>query len=287
MGVDLSKAYFVIWTTTTWTLPGERGDLRRPGLWQYVTGKVRGGRRRDGGTALTRDLPCRQPGKDRLRELLASFKGSELEYMKDGASVSSTGTSLVIVGDHVTLESGTGCVHTAPGLGVEDFDVCHNQLSGSGRSSCRWTTHGRLTAGGGRQFAGRTHRGSEKKAIARRLDSRLGCYRLRQRHTRSRVSAPVVALQEAGAVPALQSSGSARWTPSRIRLMEAINRASSGSRAGGRRTSDLLDGYVTGTTGVSPCQRRLGCADSDLRPQGLRLAAHREGRDARSFRAFP
>ena len=34
--------------------------------------------------------------------------------------------SLVIVGDHVTLESGTGCVHTAPGHGVEDFEVCQN-----------------------------------------------------------------------------------------------------------------------------------------------------------------
>ena len=34
--------------------------------------------------------------------------------------------SLVIVGDHVTLESGTGCVHTAPGHGTEDFEVCVN-----------------------------------------------------------------------------------------------------------------------------------------------------------------
>jgi isoleucyl-tRNA synthetase len=34
--------------------------------------------------------------------------------------------SVVIVGDHVTLESGTGCVHTAPGHGVEDYDVCRN-----------------------------------------------------------------------------------------------------------------------------------------------------------------
>ena len=31
---------------------------------------------------------------------------------------------IAIVGDHVTLESGTGCVHTAPGHGVEDFEVC-------------------------------------------------------------------------------------------------------------------------------------------------------------------
>jgi isoleucyl-tRNA synthetase len=33
-------------------------------------------------------------------------------------------TSLVIVGDHVTLDIGTGCVHTAPGFGVDDFNVC-------------------------------------------------------------------------------------------------------------------------------------------------------------------
>ena len=32
----------------------------------------------------------------------------------------------MIYGDHVTLESGTGCVHTAPGHGVEDFEVCKN-----------------------------------------------------------------------------------------------------------------------------------------------------------------
>lgn len=33
-------------------------------------------------------------------------------------------TSLVILGEHVTLEAGTGCVHTAPGHGEEDFEVC-------------------------------------------------------------------------------------------------------------------------------------------------------------------
>ena len=32
--------------------------------------------------------------------------------------------SLVIVGDHVTIETGTGCVHTAPGFGVDDFNIC-------------------------------------------------------------------------------------------------------------------------------------------------------------------
>ena len=58
-------------------------------------------------------------------EILASFKGSDLEYMKAHHPFLDR-ESLVIVGDHVTLESGTGCVHTAPGHGVEDFVVCKN-----------------------------------------------------------------------------------------------------------------------------------------------------------------
>ncbi len=51
--------------------------------------------------------------------------GCELELMKTKHPLFDR-HSLVIVGDHVTLESGTGCVHTAPGYGVEDFEVCKN-----------------------------------------------------------------------------------------------------------------------------------------------------------------
>ena len=58
-------------------------------------------------------------------ETLGVIKGSELEYMKTQHPFIDR-TSLVIVGDHVTLESGTGCVHTAPGHGIEDFIVCKN-----------------------------------------------------------------------------------------------------------------------------------------------------------------
>ena len=53
-------------------------------------------------------------------ETLGVIKGSELEYMKTQHPFIDR-TSLVIVGDHVTLESGTGCVHTAPGHGIEDL----------------------------------------------------------------------------------------------------------------------------------------------------------------------
>ena len=58
-------------------------------------------------------------------EVIATFKGSELEYMKTAHPFLDR-ESTIILGDHVTLESGTGCVHTAPGHGVEDYDVCKN-----------------------------------------------------------------------------------------------------------------------------------------------------------------
>ena len=58
-------------------------------------------------------------------EVVATVKGAELEYIKTAHPFLDR-ESLVIVGEHVTLESGTGCVHTAPGHGVDDYNVCQN-----------------------------------------------------------------------------------------------------------------------------------------------------------------
>ena len=58
-------------------------------------------------------------------EVIGTIKGAELEYMQTAHPFLDR-NSLVIVGDHVTLESGTGCVHTAPGHGVDDYNVCRN-----------------------------------------------------------------------------------------------------------------------------------------------------------------
>src|SRR5690606_36192417 len=52
----------------------------------------------------------------------ASWKGAELEYVVCQHPFYER-DSLVILGEHVTLDSGTGCVHTAPGHGAEDFQV--------------------------------------------------------------------------------------------------------------------------------------------------------------------
>ena len=121
MGVDPSACYFVIWTTTTWTLPanvaicvGPQFDyvLVRSGEEVYVMAE-----------ALYED--AMQAADISEYEVVGRIKGSELEYMKTAHPFIDR-ESLVIVGDHVTLESGTGCVHTAPGHGVEDYDVCRN-----------------------------------------------------------------------------------------------------------------------------------------------------------------
>ena len=94
-----------------------------------------------------------------------SFKGSELEYMKTAHPFMNR-ESLVIVGDHVTLESGTGCVHTAPGHGVDDFNVCQNYPEIP--TICPVDSNGVLTEEAG-QFAGLTTDEANKK-IAVYLD---------------------------------------------------------------------------------------------------------------------
>lgn len=120
-GADLNKTYFVIWTTTTWTLPGNLAICVGP---EFTYALIKCG---DEYFVMAKDLcdACMEEYGKTDYEIIAEFKGSELEYMKYAHPFIER-ESPVIVGDHVTLESGTGCVHTAPGFGVEDFDVCKN-----------------------------------------------------------------------------------------------------------------------------------------------------------------
>ena len=121
MGADLSKTYFVIWTTTTWTLPANVAICVGP---NYEYSLIKSG---DEYYVMATDLaPAAMEAKGVTDyETVGIIRGSELEYMKTQHPFIDR-TSLVIVGDHVTLESGTGCVHTAPGHGVDDFIVCKN-----------------------------------------------------------------------------------------------------------------------------------------------------------------
>ncbi len=121
LGVDPAKTYFVIWTTTTWTLPGNVAVCVGPDFNYCVI------KSNDEYYIMAEELykSAFEAAGIEEYEVVANIKGSELEYIKTRHPFLDR-ESLVIVGDHVTLESGTGCVHTAPGHGVEDYDVCRN-----------------------------------------------------------------------------------------------------------------------------------------------------------------
>ncbi len=118
-GIDINNTYFIIWTTTTWTLPANTAICLGPEFTYNVI-------ECDGEYYIMADALYKQAmsaaGKSDCN-VAASFKGHQLEYMKASHPFLDR-VSLVVLGDHVTLESGTGCVHTAPGHGVEDFNLC-------------------------------------------------------------------------------------------------------------------------------------------------------------------
>ena len=119
LGAELDKTYFVICTTTTWTLPANVAICVGPN-YEYSLLKANGEY-----YVMATDLAPFAMADAGITdyETVGIIRGDELEYMKTAHPFIDR-TSLVIVGDHVTLESGTGCVHTAPGHGVDDFIVC-------------------------------------------------------------------------------------------------------------------------------------------------------------------
>lgn len=163
LGADLSKTYFVIWTTTTWTLPANVAICVGP-KFQYCL--IKSGEEY---FVMAEELykNCMKAAGKEEFEVLGTFSGAELEYMKTAHPFLDR-TSLVIVGDHVTLESGTGCVHTAPGHGVEDYDVCRNYPELP--IVVPVDSHGKMTAEAGEQFAGLTTE-EANKAIAKQLEA--------------------------------------------------------------------------------------------------------------------
>lgn len=122
LNTELDKTYFVIWTTTTWTLPGNLAICLGP-EYEYVAVHANGEY-----YIMAKELvesAMKAAGITDYTVSEASLSGKELEYIKYRHPFIDR-VSPIIVGDHVTLESGTGCVHTAPGHGVEDFEVCVN-----------------------------------------------------------------------------------------------------------------------------------------------------------------
>ncbi|AEY66369.1 isoleucine--tRNA ligase [Clostridium sp. BNL1100] len=113
------KINFVIWTTTTWTLPANLAICLNESF-EYSVVKAN-----DEYYVLAAELVENTMKAAAITEYetVAKFKGSELEGILCKHPFLDR-DSIVILGDHVTLEAGTGCVHTAPGHGAEDFLVC-------------------------------------------------------------------------------------------------------------------------------------------------------------------
>ena len=119
---DLSRTYFVIWTTTPWTIPGNYAICLNA-EFDYVLLQVPGG----DVYVLAKDLAesvCKAAGIDYAAcTVLATLKGSAFELMRAKHPLFDR-ESVILNGEHVTLDAGSGCVHTAPGFGAEDFQIC-------------------------------------------------------------------------------------------------------------------------------------------------------------------
>ena len=114
LGVD--EASILIWTTTPWTLPANLGVFLHPefdyGLYKTEKGNL----------VVAKDL-AEDVFKtlDLLYELLKEFKGTELEYTHYQHPFLDR-KGLVMNADYVTIDAGTGAVHTAPGHGADDYN---------------------------------------------------------------------------------------------------------------------------------------------------------------------
>jgi len=126
---DLNNTYFVIWTTTTWTIPGNLAICLNADL-DYVLAKAPNGEV----YVLAKELmeSVAKAANIAHFEVLHEMKGKEFELMRAKHPLFDR-ESIAINGDHVTLDAGTGCVHTAPGHGMDDYIVCQ-KYDQSGRA---------------------------------------------------------------------------------------------------------------------------------------------------------
>ncbi len=107
----------VIWTTTPWTLPANLAVCVHP-EFEYVAAKMNGENiivAKDLLTALSADWETEL-------KIVGECYGKDLEHLASKHPFINR-ESKVILGEHVTLEQGTGCVHTAPGHGQDDYIV--------------------------------------------------------------------------------------------------------------------------------------------------------------------
>ncbi|WP_286209676.1 isoleucine--tRNA ligase [Dubosiella newyorkensis] len=118
-GILDQDTYFVIWTTTPWTIPGNKGIALHPNM-EYALINTNKGK-----LVVLNELIEELMPKFNIDEysIEKTFKGKELESITTIHPLYDDRESLVVLADYVTADAGTGCVHTAPAFGVDDFNT--------------------------------------------------------------------------------------------------------------------------------------------------------------------
>ena len=118
--LDLSKLNFLIWTTTIWTLPGNLAIAMHPDE-SYAVVKAANGEMYILAEALVEKVM--KVGGIEEYEIVETHPGNFYENMLAEHPFLPK-TSRLLLADYVTMDSGTGCVHTAPGFGADDYQTC-------------------------------------------------------------------------------------------------------------------------------------------------------------------
>lgn len=139
---------FVIWTTTPWTIPANLAICLNPAFTYAVVQTEKGK------LIVLEKMVDQLMNKFGLEnyKTIKTYSGQQLEFITTRHPLYPERTSLVILGNHVTDEDGTGCVHTAPGHGLDDFYI--GQKYGL-QAYCPVDDKGCLTSQAGERLAGK------------------------------------------------------------------------------------------------------------------------------------
>ena len=118
--LDHSKLNFLIWTTTIWTLPGNLAIAMHPDE-SYAVVRAANGEMYILAEALVEKVM--KVGAVEEYEIVETHPGNFYENMLAQHPFLPK-TSRLLLADYVTMDSGTGCVHTAPGFGADDYQTC-------------------------------------------------------------------------------------------------------------------------------------------------------------------
>lgn len=117
-------AYFLVWTTTPWTLPANLAIAAGPQVRYALVEYTKSGEQRVG--VVAEDLAERvfkRPGVESFRSTGTFLTGEELAERSEYLHPFIEYKGRVLTADYVTTTDGTGLVHTAPGHGEEDYDL--------------------------------------------------------------------------------------------------------------------------------------------------------------------